>query len=331
MTDIAEDASPAPRRRWRRVADVALLAALLLLLAVAALRGWDTTAYLVVVLQTAGPIVVVGLVLLAAAALLLRRWAVSVPVVAAAVVALVVAAPAWSSSTRPKVDPDLTVMSANLHEGHANPLQIMDAVRYHAVDVLVLVEVTPEAVSDLEDAGARTYFPQRVGRASEGVVGTLLLSRYPLTERDAGVSPAGDSLQPDVDVTTPVGRVRLRAVHPPPPLQGRTDAWHAALTSLTSWVHEQPTTEPLLLAGDFNASSGHPVYRRLADGLVDAQVAAGRGWVRTWPFEGRRIPPYVALDHQLSRGLVVVDAGQVALNRTDHAAVWASYSLSTER
>lgn len=333
MTDQPAEPTPPrrPRPRWRRVADVAALVLLLLLLAVAALRGLDSTAYPVVVLQTAGPFVVVGLVLLTAATLLLRRWAVAVPVVAATVVALVVAAPAWSSSTSPRADKDLTVLSVNLHEGKGNPLQIMDAVRYHAVDVLVLVEVTPEAVTDLDDDGARTYFPQRVGEAREGVVGTLVMSRYPLTERDAGVSPAGDSLQPVVDVTTPVGRVRLRAVHPPPPLEGRTDDWHAALTSLTSWVHEQPTSEPLLLAGDFNASSGHPVFRRLADGLVDAQVAAGRGWVRTWPFEDRRFPPYVALDHQLSRGLVVVDAGQVALNRTDHAAVWASYALPTRR
>ena len=33
------------------------------------------------------------------------------------------------------------------------------------------------------------------------------------------------------------------------------------------------------------------------------------------------------LDHVLSRGLTVVDSGQVALNGTDHAAVWASYAL----
>ena len=329
MTEHTGDA--VVRRRWRRVADVALLVALVGLLAVASLRWLDTTVYPVVVLQTTTPLVVIGLVLLAVAAMLLRRWVMAVPIVVAAVVALAVAAPAWSSSTQPKAEPDLTVMSANLHEGHANPQQLMDAVRYHAVDVLVLLEATPEAVTDLDAAGARKFFTQRAGAAREGVIGTLVLSRYPLTELDKGAGSVSYSLQPVVEVTTPVGRVRLRAVHPPPPLRYQTDRWHAGLAALTTWVHQQPTSEPLVLAGDFNSSSGHPVFRRLAEGLVDAQVAAGNGWVRTWPFEGHRIPPYVALDHQLSRGLVVVDAGQVAFNRTDHAAVWASYSVSTKR
>jgi hypothetical protein len=49
--------------------------------------------------------------------------------------------------------------------------------------------------------------------------------------------------------------------------------------------------------------------------------------VRTWPFAGNRLPPFVQLDHLLSRRLTVVAAGQVALNRADHAAVWASYHL----
>ena len=50
---------------------------------------------------------------------------------------------------------------------------------------------------------------------------------------------------------------------------------------------------------------------------------------RTWPFAGNRLPAFVQLDHLLSRGLTVVDAGQVAYNRADHAAVWASYQLPT--
>jgi endonuclease/exonuclease/phosphatase (EEP) superfamily protein YafD len=51
--------------------------------------------------------------------------------------------------------------------------------------------------------------------------------------------------------------------------------------------------------------------------------------VRTWPFAGNRLPAFAALDHLLSRGLTVVAAGQVAYNRADHAAVWASYQLPT--
>ena len=49
--------------------------------------------------------------------------------------------------------------------------------------------------------------------------------------------------------------------------------------------------------------------------------------MRTWPYADSRLPPFVQLDHVLSRGLTVIDSGQVALNGTDHAAVWGSYAL----
>ncbi len=80
------------------------------------------------------------------------------------------------------------------------------------------------------------------------------------------------------------------------------------------------------MAGDFNASQSHPEFRAMLDGLTDAHRATGGGWVRTWP-QGRRIPPFVQLDHVLGRGVTPVDAGVTAVRGTDHAAVWATMTL----
>jgi endonuclease/exonuclease/phosphatase (EEP) superfamily protein YafD len=52
-------------------------------------------------------------------------------------------------------------------------------------------------------------------------------------------------------------------------------------------------------------------------------VPRGAGWVRTWPL-GRRVPPFVQLDHVLVRGFDVVAAETTAIGDTDHAAVWAT-------
>jgi len=82
-----------------------------------------------------------------------------------------------------------------------------------------------------------------------------------------------------------------------------------------------------VLAGDFNASWGHPGYRAIAQTMTDAHRAAGQGWVRTWPAGRRLIRPFVQLDHVLTRGLGVVDAGVVRVPKTDHAAVWARLAL----
>lgn len=329
--DASEDAARAARRRLHRVADMTIGVALVVLAGVGALRWLDSTAYVVVVLQTAGPFVALALGLLTVATLLLRRWWMLLPVLVSLAVAATVAAPAFFASSQPKADRDLTVMSANVWSGRANASQLMDAVRYHAVDVLVVVEATPALMRRLDTAGAGDYFTAREGIArADTFTGTMVLSRYPLSVRSLGTDPAAEatpSVQPELDVTVPNGSVRLKVAHPMAPLRGDTDEWRAGLRSLQTWKQRLDGDELVVMAGDFNASFAHPGFRELASGLADAQRTDGQGWVRTWPFAGNRLPPFVQIDHVLSRGLTVVSAGQVAFNGTDHAAVWASYSL----
>ena len=317
---------PAPARR-RFLIDVAILVVLLGLCAAGTLRWIDTTAYPVVVLQTAAPFVAIGLLLLAVATAALRRWWMLLPVGLAVAVAATLVVPAFLSSASPDATRDLTVMSANLRVGGAQPTQLMDAVRFHAVDVLVLTEVTPGAIEGLTREGADSYFPQRAGEAeADGYAGTMVLSRYPLREvsADLGGSP---NRQPEVAVTIDGVELRVQTAHPAAPIAGQTPEWRAGLRTLQAWKERQSGAGPILLVGDFNSSSAHPGFRAVAAGLDDAQRATGSGWVRTWPYADSRLPPFVQLDHVLSRGLSVIDSGEVALNGTDHAAVWGSYAL----
>ncbi len=315
----------------RHTLDVLIAVALVALAVVGALRWLDVTWYPIVVAQTAGPFVALGLGLLLVVTVLLRRWWLFVPVGVLTVVAATFAVPSFFAHTSPDATRGLTVMSANLRYGGANALQVMDAVRFRAVDVLVLVEATPDAVARLTADGLTTELTQQVGEARPGsFTGTVIFSRYPLNT----VSATGDrdlentdSLQPEVLVQAPGHTVRLKAVHPAAPTEGRTDLWRAGLDALSAWKQETPRADPVIIAGDFNASFGHPAFRRLADGLDDAQRTAGDGWVRTWPVVGSRLPPYVQLDHLLSRNLTVIDAGEVAIHGTDHAMVWASYAF----
>lgn len=315
----------------RRRLDVGLAALLVLLVAVGGMRWLDVTFQPVVVAQTAGPFVAIGLLALLLLTLVLRRWWMAVPVAIAVAVAATVAVPPFFAHASPKSARDLTVMAANLRFGGGDAQQLMDAVRYQGVDVLVLTEATPEAVSLLEDEGSKRYFSNEVGAArADTFTGTLVWSRYPLTNVTGTGDQTGEhttSLQPEVVVSVSGASVRLKAVHTMAPLDGDTDEWRAGLGALEAWRDRQPGEEPIVLAGDFNAGFGHPAFRSLAAGMMDAQRDAGQGWVRTWPFVGRRIGPYVQIDHVLSRGLTLVAAGQVAIHGTDHALVWGSYTL----
>ena len=132
---------------------------------------------------------------------------------------------------------------------------------------------------------------------------------------------------PIVSIHRSSGTILLRAIHArPPTLSGAAD-WRLGLAEIQAWRERQPLGQPMVMAGDFNASWDHPGFRAVAETMTDAHRATGQGWVRTWPQGRRLIRPYVALDHVLVRGLGVVDAGVVHLPNTDHAAVWARVSL----
>lgn len=311
----------------RRRLDGSLAGVLVVLVVIGALRCLDVTAYPLVMLQTAGPFVVMGLVLLALAIALLRRWWLLVPAGIAALVSLAMVLPAFFSSASPKATKELTVMAANLSTGRADPDQLMDAVRARTVDVLVLEEVTPDAVEQLRAAGLDDYFPHDAGQTRpDSVDGTVVYSRLPLEEVSDAAEPGSASLEPDVRVKVNGAAVRLKAVHVVTPFGGEVGPWRDELRELAAWPDR--LEGPLVMAGDFEADQGHPAFRAVADGLTDGHRAAGLGWVRTWPVVGQRLPPYVQLDHLLTRGLTVVEAGQVAIHGADHAIVWASYALT---
>ena len=291
----------------------------------------DSSVGMVVVLQSMAPLTGIAVAVLVAIAAVKRRWSVTA---AAGVLLTVCAVIAVSSVVGHVVAPardDLVIMSANLEYGGADAQSLVMAVREHRVDVLVLVEITPAAVERLKVAGLDTLLPESVGRSSQDAGGTIVRSRPPLTlmftEPRQDHESAHAFAEPVVSIHRSAGDVVLRAVHSQPPsISGAAD-WRSGLEDLQAWRKRQSSQEPLVMAGDFNSSWGHPGFRRVAKTMTDAHRAAGRGWVRTWPQGRRLIPAFIQLDHVLTRGLSVVDAGVVHLPKTDHAAVWARLSL----
>ncbi len=117
------------------------------------------------------------------------------------------------------------------------------------------------------------------------------------------------------------GDVRLRAVHPVPPLNGRSSAWRDEIRGLNSWV--QATDGPLVVSGDFNASAAHPPFRALCSG---PNALAGCGPIFAPPTWSPRawVPPVLPLDHILTRDLAVAERGVFAVSGSDHRGVWAT-------
>ena len=129
--------------------------------------------------------------------------------------------------------------------------------------------------------------------------------------------------QPVVLMHRQAGDVMLRTVHSRPPSPLAAADWRSGLADLQAWRGAQPVGLPLVMAGNFNSSWGHPGFCSIAETMTDAHRAAGEGWVRTWPQGHRLIRPFIQLDHVLVQRMGFVAAGVVHLPGTDQAAVWA--------
>jgi endonuclease/exonuclease/phosphatase (EEP) superfamily protein YafD len=170
---------------------------------------------------------------------------------------------------------DLTVMTSNLRLGRADPAAVVRIARDSQADVVVLEEVTSSAYVAL--GRLREDLPYTAGQPAGGAFGTVVLSRFPLEAvTPVPVSKSGWGMR--VLAPTPFALLGLHTSQP----MGWPANWRTDFTLITDVVRK--SSEPLVVAGDFNATLDHaPMRRLLGLGLADAARQANSGWQPTWP------------------------------------------------
>jgi endonuclease/exonuclease/phosphatase (EEP) superfamily protein YafD len=294
---------------------------------VARLTGWE-----------AGPLayavaLVPWLLVLAVAALVLGLLARSLSLVLAAsavtVLGIVWLAPLYVADA-PRADgvaPVLTVATVNLTVGAGDADAVVALVRDRGIDLLSVQELTPEDREAMRAAGLDELMPFSEVRAEPGVTGTGLWSRLPTGDSGAIDGFVSRAIRADVRTTT--GELTVIAVHPAAPGPREHARWDADTALLYEVLSQQ--TGPVLVAGDFNTTRDHRVFRNLeALGYADAADQAGAGLQPTYP-QGRAPFPIVAIDHVLTRdtGLRAVSVETVVLPGADHRALVVSYAAAT--
>jgi len=230
------------------------------------------------------------------------------------------AAPANSDTER------LTVFSLNLEYSEADAAAVASVINQEAAQLVVLLECDEAFVERLAQAGGLDALPYRTGQLpGVGAEGSIILSAWPL--RDLDQVPAGDPdwafQQPSAVVAVPgIGEVQIAAVHTLPPLGGGM-VWRSGLRQIGAWQRSQGRM-PLIMAGDFNASTAHVAFRHATAGLTNTAVVGptGRLPLPTWP-SGVWFPPFTAIDHILVRGLAPIDWHRVTVDGTDHRGIIA--------
>jgi endonuclease/exonuclease/phosphatase (EEP) superfamily protein YafD len=303
--DLAEpDFEPEPRRRRRRgFVTFLLVVPALAFLAYGVLRVFSLdnlvdNAFLIGV-TTLTPYFAAGGLLLALVTALFRRRVLALVVLVIALVLGVLLGPRYLSEEQPAAGgPHLRIMAANLYLGQADPKTVVDLVRRQKVDVLALPELTPAAVSALDDAGLANLLPYRVFDDRVGGDGNGIAAKFPL--RKIILMPESVLSQQSAVVDLP-GRadLELTAVHVQPPLSDpNVRVWRNELGELP---RATPDKRVRILAGDFNATLDHGAFRDLVDrGYADAGEEAGEGLDPTW--SSLPTGPPLTIDH------IVVDS-----------------------
>ncbi|MDO5697549.1 MAG: endonuclease/exonuclease/phosphatase family protein [Dermatophilus congolensis] len=300
------------------------------------------------VVQAAAPLAAGAGVLLA---LLVVRWS-RLAALAALVASFVLAAPllpdVFSEQPREPVSVleagtgSLTVLASNTFFGLEQPEHTMEAVERVEPDVLVLIEESPTHWKALQRLGIRDRLPFATGSIG-GSYGTVVLTNQPMTcvelrpglacnevrEGEPGratQAPVGASAPPFAEAfDSPVVRLSdgtlFKAVHAWSPRTTRESRWFQEQSNLVTWRDAHADEPRLVMAGDFNATRSHPVFRRLLQGM-EAAPSGYAPWTRTWPV-GWFVPPVVQIDHVLARGYDVVTAGVIEGEGSDHLSVWA--------
>jgi endonuclease/exonuclease/phosphatase (EEP) superfamily protein YafD len=252
-----------------------------------------------------------------------RRGPATTAAAAAAALGLVVRARRVPRPQPGASGPVLRVLTFNMFFGRADAEILVGRVRQLGADVLFLQELTEDAVTRLKQAGLEDLMPHAQLELWGGSRGSGIYSRFPLDEGPR-VTPV-HMAQPTALVRLPGGvAAELICVHPVTPQLGRGGAtrWREELGVLPA-----PGELPRVLAGDFNATLDHAVFRRvLGLGYADAAQQAGRALTPTWGPPGRGA--VLTLDHVLpDRGCAVLGYSVHTVPGSDHRAVFAEVQL----
>jgi endonuclease/exonuclease/phosphatase (EEP) superfamily protein YafD len=254
-----------------------------------------------------------------------RRKAALTAALAAGVLALVVQPRRIARPQPAAAGPKVRVLTFNAYFGLADAELIVDRVRRLDADVLLLQELTEDAVSRLKLAGLGDLLPYTQLELRGGSSGSGIYSRFRLREGPY-VAPTMMA-QPSALAELPGGRaVELICVHPcSPGLRrfGGTAQWRTELAVLPP-----PGELPRVLAGDFNATLDHAALRDvLRLGYADAGRQAGQALKPTWGLPGRN-RAFLTLDHVLvDRSCAVLGYSVHDVPSSDHQAVYAEIQL----
>lgn len=226
--------------------------------------------------------------------------------------------------------PEITVLTANLLVGRADAEELVAAARTHDADVLMVQELTPDAVTRLRAAGLDTVLPFNFLAAEPDGSGLGIWSRRALRDPTRSREISNGYLSARLDLGDGSRGPLLVCVHVAGPYPWDAADWWEdmrALRTLFASAVRAAGPPGVIVGGDFNATWDSAAFRDLlGGGLRDAAEQTGHPASFTYPAD-KRYPPFIAIDHVLTAGVRARSLSTFRIPGSDHRGVAVRLSL----
>lgn len=219
------------------------------------------------------------------------------------------------------------IITANIYEGQADPAALVRLARAQA-DVLAVQELTPQEADRLSP-GLRSAFPYQLLDARDDASGVGMWSRFPLraATRIVGYEMAFVTAQIQVQGLSVDPAVVV--VHMPGPWPQPIDLWRSDFARLPLTLRDIANESGgcVIAAGDFNSTAHLRPFRDLLrngyrDGAEQSRVPMGPTYpANSW------LPPFVTLDHILTRNCRATSLRAVHISGSDHRGLVATVAV----
>ena len=286
--------------------------------------------HLSVYVAVAAPFLLVAAPLALATLMWSRRWVLSALAMCLTVATIAVQVPLYVAATVDGATVAIRVMTINMLYGRADA-DAITAIADGRADVLMVQELTPEASRRLRAAGIERTFPYRVLKPRGKAAGAGMYSRYPMK----ATGPFGNLQRVMVSARLRIEGVTtdptVVSVHLASPWPQEIDGWHRDLAEFPGVLialAAESDNGSILIGGDFNSTIDMRPFRRLlTGGYRDASEQAGAGRQFTYPGNRRVVPPFMGLDHVLTRNAIAMSTDTVTVPGTDHRALLSTVQV----
>lgn len=228
----------------------------------------------------------------------------------------------------------LRIMLVNSNEGQVNAADVVNAVREHGVDLLVVNELTSVLAHDLTTAGIGGTLHARFISTTASASGEIGIWARPEVTDSAAVTETNMPAMTG-QIQTAAGPIRLIAGHSPrpyppvAPFVGDAQPWADDLRALAV---AGSGDGPRVFVGDLNATPWNKQFRDLqaTSGLVDAANVLGKGLRPTWPVWSPM--PLSPVDHvMVGGGIGVRSIGTAVVGGSNHRALVVEIAVPPKR